>query len=163
MENLETELKNFRNALAQERNIPPYCIFNNKTAQELAEKLPLTPQELTKIKGFGEKRIKDFGPAITQFISSWLKQNNTGKTQILKNTVKKETPADVPAGNRDNKFIEETLLECIKKFNGEFCKAGIKKIVKGSKTLAKGYGRQKYYLKAVCSHFFGCHSFRSSW
>lgn len=51
--------------------------------------------------------------------------------------------------------ITEIILDCIKKFNGEFGKSGIVKILKGSESVHNGYYKEKYYETAIKSEFFG--------
>lgn len=160
MENLEQELKDLRAALAEKRNIPPYCIFHNTAIDLLVKNLPSTLKELAEIKGFGEKRIKDFGQDIIDLISAWLKQNNLTRNQALKQAEVKEVPASAPAPwekpFKDKAFIEQKILDCIKSFSGQFGKSGIKKILKGSLNEKQTFFLQKYYILALHLGLYGC-------
>ena len=57
---LEQSLKEFRMNQGRIRNVPLYCIFNNKTLSELVKFQPKTENELLKIKGVGQKKINEY-------------------------------------------------------------------------------------------------------
>jgi len=56
-------LRELRRTLARERGVPPYLIFNDRTLVQLAAKKPKTPEEFRAIKGVGDKKAADLGPA----------------------------------------------------------------------------------------------------
>jgi ATP-dependent DNA helicase RecQ len=56
------ELRAFRRALARERGVPPYLIFNDRTLKELAARKPRTDEEFRRIKGVGDKKAAELGP-----------------------------------------------------------------------------------------------------
>ena len=64
-------LKSWRNMKAEELNVPHYQIFPQKSLYELIEKLPTTMGDLKKIKGFGEKKIRQFGVEIIDIIADY--------------------------------------------------------------------------------------------
>lgn len=55
------ELRSLRSQLAQEKNLPPYVIFSDKTLTELAEKQPQTSLEFLQIKGVGKSKLDNYG------------------------------------------------------------------------------------------------------
>jgi ATP-dependent DNA helicase RecQ len=55
-------LRSLRRALARERGLPPYLVFNDRTLAELAARKPRTPEEFRRIKGVGDKKAADLGP-----------------------------------------------------------------------------------------------------
>ena len=55
------ELRSLRSQLAQEKNLPPYVIFSDKTLMELAEKQPQTSLEFLQIKGVGKSKLDNYG------------------------------------------------------------------------------------------------------
>lgn len=73
---LFTILKKVRFELAVTEKVPPYIIFSDATLQELVTYLPLTMDDLLKISGFGEFKIKKYGPAFLQAIVDFCKVNN---------------------------------------------------------------------------------------
>ena len=61
-------LKAWRKKFAEEENVPPYFIFNDKTLVEIANKKPSTRAGLLSISGIGELKAKKFGDDILRII-----------------------------------------------------------------------------------------------
>jgi ATP-dependent DNA helicase RecQ len=57
-------LRALRAELARERQIPAYCICNDRTLKLIARSAPSTPQALTDIKGMGPSKVRLYGDAI---------------------------------------------------------------------------------------------------
>lgn len=55
------KMRVLRSQLAQEKNLPPYVIFSDKTLKELAEKQPQTSLEFLQIKGVGKSKLDNYG------------------------------------------------------------------------------------------------------
>lgn len=68
-------LRGLRNAIAQENDLIHYQIFAQKALYELCETLPLTKQELKKVNGMGDVRIKKYGDAILKVIKDYCDEN----------------------------------------------------------------------------------------
>lgn len=66
------ELRSLRSQLAQEKTLPPYVIFSDKTLMELAEKQPQTSLEFLQIKGVGKSKLDNYGE---QFLALLKKEN----------------------------------------------------------------------------------------
>jgi len=62
-EALFQRLRELRRALAKERGVPPYLIFNDRTLAEMSAKKPRTIEALLAIKGVGDKKAADLGEA----------------------------------------------------------------------------------------------------
>ncbi len=71
-EALTERLRVLRRRLASERRLPPYLIFGDRTLYELAAHQPRDAAGLLAIKGIGEKKARDLGPAILSAIGSHL-------------------------------------------------------------------------------------------
>ena len=54
-------LRALRRRLAQEKAVPPYLIFNDRTLAELAARRPATPAEFRQIKGVGDRKAEELG------------------------------------------------------------------------------------------------------
>ena len=61
-------LRELRRELARERGVPPYVIFNDRTLAAMAAARPSTAEELLQVKGVGEKKAADLGPAFLERI-----------------------------------------------------------------------------------------------
>ncbi len=68
-EALFESLRTLRRELARERGVPPYLIFNDRTLTAMAAHKPRGTTELLAIKGVGEKKAADLGPAFLERIA----------------------------------------------------------------------------------------------
>ena len=66
---LYEDLKAWRKKIADEENVPPYFIFNDKTLIEIANKKPSTRADLLSISGIGELKAEKFGSKIISIIT----------------------------------------------------------------------------------------------
>ena len=62
------KLRQLRLRLAREENLPPYVIFHDTTLRELSARKPREIGELTRISGFGARKIEKYGEAVIQTI-----------------------------------------------------------------------------------------------
>jgi ATP-dependent DNA helicase RecQ len=62
-------LRAWRRAEADERGVPPYVIFGDKTLRELARRRPGTLYELREIYGIGDAKLEAFGQALLGVIT----------------------------------------------------------------------------------------------
>ena len=65
---LYEKLALLRKELATAENVPPYLIFNNKTLQEMAEKMPVSLNAMYKISGVGNAKLEKYGFAFIEAI-----------------------------------------------------------------------------------------------
>jgi ATP-dependent DNA helicase RecQ len=70
-ERLFEKLRRLRTGIARSRGIPPYCIFHDRTLQEMASKLPDTPEKLKGIIGVGDITFIKYGKMFLKVIASW--------------------------------------------------------------------------------------------
>jgi ATP-dependent DNA helicase RecQ len=61
-------LRQLRRRLAQEKAVPPYVIFDDKTMRELSRHKPLTEPQLLRVRGIGETKARTLGPFIIEAI-----------------------------------------------------------------------------------------------
>jgi ATP-dependent DNA helicase RecQ len=61
-------LRKWRRGEAEERGVPPYVIFNDKTLRELARLRPTTLSELRGVYGIGDAKLEAFGTAVIERI-----------------------------------------------------------------------------------------------
>jgi ATP-dependent DNA helicase RecQ len=65
-------LRQRRLALAQERNVPPYVIFHDRTLIEMALARPTSLEALARISGVGNSKLVTYGKAFLQVIEELL-------------------------------------------------------------------------------------------
>ena len=62
------KLRAWRRSEAEERSVPPYVIFSDKTLRELARVRPTTLVELRQVYGVGDAKLEAFGSALVELI-----------------------------------------------------------------------------------------------
>ena len=67
-ERLFESLRKLRRQMAQERDVPPYILFNDRSLAHMAAHKPTTNTAFLAIKGVGEKKAADLGPSFMQVI-----------------------------------------------------------------------------------------------
>ncbi len=68
-ERIVTELKAWRKRKAEDMNMPPYIIFNDKTLYDIAAKKPKSKADLRNVYGIGEAKIEQFGTTILRIVA----------------------------------------------------------------------------------------------
>ena len=66
---LLSALKAKRRFLAEQANAPSYIIFNDRTLIEMAERRPMTLDEMAQIGGVGAKKLESYGRAFLEVIA----------------------------------------------------------------------------------------------
>jgi len=63
-------LRRARSQLAQERQLPPYCICHDSTLKLIAVRAPGTPEALEAIKGMGPNKVRMYGQPLLKAIAT---------------------------------------------------------------------------------------------
>ncbi|MBS7564379.1 DNA helicase RecQ [Mucilaginibacter sp. Bleaf8] len=103
------ELKTIRFNLAMNENVPPYIILSDATLLEMATYLPQTLQELGRISGFGEVKLKRYGDAFLQPVASYCRQHNLSSqmsSKRAKATSSKPKASRPSSGNTQRESFE---------------------------------------------------------
>ncbi|MDD3587594.1 MAG: HRDC domain-containing protein, partial [Thermoguttaceae bacterium] len=66
------QLRQRRKEVAQERGVPPYALFTDKTLLEMADKKPITEEDMLKITGVGERKMATYGAAFLELITEYV-------------------------------------------------------------------------------------------
>ena len=64
-----------RNEICEERSLPVYMVASTKMLAEMADALPVTAEELMKIKGFGRVKAKSYGQDFIDIIKGYCDEN----------------------------------------------------------------------------------------
>jgi len=83
------KLKAVRTQLAQQDNVPAYIVLSDATLIELATYLPHTPEELSKISGFGQMKLEKYGAPFLKEIIPYCNDHNL-KSRIHLKTPKRQ-------------------------------------------------------------------------
>jgi uncharacterized protein YpbB len=65
------ELKNWRDQICNEQDLPIYLVANNNSLKEIANFLPRTPQHLQMISGFGKAKTEKYGAEILEMVEDY--------------------------------------------------------------------------------------------
>lgn len=77
-------LRETRTEIASTENMPAYIVFSDKTLDDLAEKRPVTINELSRISGMGEFKLEKYGNSLLQKIIDFkIEQKDKQSTQLI--------------------------------------------------------------------------------
>ena len=96
---LYEELAALRMRFAEERRVPAYVIFANRSLQDMARKAPRTPEEFLRISGVGEAKLREFGDEFIYAISRYVEANGLPRVD---DPVKAPTPIRPSSGPGDS-------------------------------------------------------------
>lgn len=107
---LLSELKQLRQEIARDENVPPYIIFNDHTLVELATYLPLEKSQLSGISGFGQVKILKYGKPFLDTIIAYCR-NNGIETRMQNKIFKSKTFTGKTTGKSDTKRLSLELYQ----------------------------------------------------
>jgi ATP-dependent DNA helicase RecQ len=64
------KLREKRQALAKEQQVPPYVIFHDVTLKDMVEQRPQSRQDLLNISGIGERKLEKYGQAFLEVLQN---------------------------------------------------------------------------------------------
>lgn len=102
-EDLYEELRDLRNKLAAEKNLPPYTIFHNSSLRAMAKYLPRTAEEFIQIPGVGYKKLENYGVEFLQVINEYIEENKIDPDKPSRVKIKNSKIADI-LSNKKIKF-----------------------------------------------------------
>ena len=76
---LYNELSGLRKQIADQRGIPVFHIFNNRTLQDMSNKVPRTPAEFARVSGVGRAKLEDLGGPFLARINAYLREHAAPK------------------------------------------------------------------------------------
>lgn len=74
------QLIELREKVAEDRNVPPYVVFQDESLEEMASSFPLTLDELTHISGIGLGKAKKFGNPFIRLIKWFTEEHQLVST-----------------------------------------------------------------------------------
>ena len=72
-------LRQKRYQMAQEKKVPPYIIFSDKTLRQMSTYLPVTKEEMLSINGVGSSKYEKYGEAFSEEIQKFIEENRIEK------------------------------------------------------------------------------------
>jgi len=104
-------LRVLRKRLAEERGVPPFVVFSDRTLREMAHFFPTDDSEMSIITGVGAQKLEQFGREFSQVIREYL-DTHPDLEKPLRGAL--SPPAAKPV-NRDRKSTSETTWELLQK------------------------------------------------
>lgn len=112
---LYNAIKEWRNALASEWDVPLYMILPQKSILELVQILPSNLQELETIKGLGKTKVRQYGDQILDIINSYCDNHDVERKTITIPFKEKKEKVDTKKASFDlfkaGKTISEIAVE----------------------------------------------------
>jgi ATP-dependent DNA helicase RecQ len=122
------KLKELRISLAQMQDVPPYIIFADTSLRQMAARRPTTKEEMLKITGVGEYKLKKYGDMFLKEIAEYLEtlegSNSSTEKSKVKNSVKDEVKTKV-SGNKIQKppLKKEIVLKALDELENDLIKS----------------------------------------
>ena len=98
------ELKNWRDQICNEQDLPIYLVANNNSLKEIANFLPRTAQHLQMISGFGKAKTEKYGAEILEMVEDYCIENDL-ETNIELKEAKPKRQRKEPVAEKAEKKI----------------------------------------------------------
>ncbi|MDO9184362.1 MAG: HRDC domain-containing protein [Bacteriovorax sp.] len=64
-------LKELRNKIAKEKNLPSYIVFNDKTLHDMCALMPRNDSEFLLVHGVGQNKLENYGKAFLEVVRKY--------------------------------------------------------------------------------------------
>jgi ATP-dependent DNA helicase RecQ len=122
---LFARLKDLRKEMAELQDVPPYIVFADTSLKQMAAKKPSSKEEMLKITGVGEYKLKKYGDIFLREIRKYCEEQNGGSpktpeekapSSLQKKTMQDLVEPELPAKDKRNDKPgkkRETILKTI--------------------------------------------------
>lgn len=90
-ENVDKELferlRQLRQTIAKEKDLPPYIIFHDSSLKEMAAYMPQNQEEFFKIKGVGKKKYDSYGKEFINLINEYIVEEGLDVSEIRRQLI----------------------------------------------------------------------------
>ncbi|MBG7610941.1 helix-turn-helix domain-containing protein [Polaribacter sp. BAL334] len=101
---LAVQLRELRDVIAKDANIPHFQIFTQETLYLMCDLLPRTEKELLNIHGMGKTRVEKYGQEILELIEAYCSENAINNANDLERFPKKETKKEPKKSTKQISF-----------------------------------------------------------
>ena len=111
---LHKQLRELRNKICEQKNVPVYYVASTATIDEMAEYLPQNLDELVKISGFGTAKAKQYGHQFLKIIVDYCSEHNLGSfihNKKPKQEKKEKNSSQKSEPKEDSKAISYNLFK----------------------------------------------------
>ncbi len=113
------ELRRWRRATADEKNVPPFVIFGDTTLLHLASVRPSTKQALLQVQGIGQKKASEHGKYVLPLIQRYCEQHSLPMDVGIRLVPHVERTMSAGSAPRDRKRSQGTDAAFVMFRNGE--------------------------------------------
>ena len=106
---LHKKLRELRNRLCEQKNVPVYYVANSVTIDEMAMYLPQNLDEIVHIKGFGQAKAKQYGRMFLDVILEYCNEHHLSSFMHTRQGKKERKEKVVKEGKDDTKAISYNL------------------------------------------------------
>jgi hypothetical protein len=104
---LHQQLRKLRDAICAKKDLPLYIVAGSATLDEMASFIPLTKEELIRIKGFGPVKVREYGEQFLSVIRVYAAENNLDSRMAEKISSRVKTAST--SRNKKGSTRDETL------------------------------------------------------
>ncbi len=108
---LHKKLRELRNKICEQKNVPVYYVASTATIDEMAEFLPHNLDELVKINGFGSAKAKQYGKFFLDVILDYCNEHNLSSSIHAKQPKKEHKEKSASIEKEDTKSISYKLYK----------------------------------------------------
>lgn len=114
-EELFIKLKELQREVAARKNLPPYVIFQETSLEDMANKFPITMEELENISGVGKNKARKYGQPFLELIENYVEENEIDRPQdlVLKTVANKSGRKIAIIQNIDKKLSLEDIARSL--------------------------------------------------
>ena len=106
---LHKKLRELRNKICEQKNVPVYYVAGTTTIDEMATYLPQTLDEIVKINGFGQAKAKQYGYSFLKLINEYCAEHNLSSSVNSKQPKKERKEKTAKEEKEDTKAISYKL------------------------------------------------------
>jgi ribonuclease D len=106
---LHKQLRELRNKICEQKNIPIFYVANSATIDEMAAYLPKTLDDLVKISGFGQAKAKQYGHTFLKLINEYCDEHDLTSAIHKKRTKRQRSEKAATAQKEDTKTTSYNL------------------------------------------------------
>jgi ATP-dependent exoDNAse (exonuclease V) alpha subunit len=106
---LHKKLRELRNRICEQKNLPVFYVANGATIDEMAMYLPQSLDEIVRISGFGQAKAKQYGRLFLQVINDYCDEHNVSSSVSLKENKRVRKEKVVNETKDDSKTISYNL------------------------------------------------------
>jgi len=107
---LHYQLRQLRNKLCDQKNLPVYMVASTKSIDEMVLFLPQTKESLTQVSGFGKAKVEQYGEQFLQIIREYTERHQLASS-IAEKQPKKERKPKADGNKPDTKSITYQLYK----------------------------------------------------